>query len=113
MGNDASQSLGGNPVARFVRWARGLVAEVPADVAVCEFDCTKTTCRSADFEACRRRREAMRGASPRGRDDATAASSLDGARVAGERALRRPRPAAVDAAIAGGDEIVNAPRPSA
>ena len=41
------------------QWVKGLVQEVPEDVAVCEFECRKTTCLQGDWEACERRRRGM------------------------------------------------------
>lgn len=38
-----------------------LIAPVPSDVAVCEFDCRETSCSPSDWEACERRRNSAGG----------------------------------------------------
>lgn len=35
--------------------ARNLVQEVPRDMAICEFDCSKLNCCREEFENCQRR----------------------------------------------------------
>ena len=40
---------------KMFEWLKVPVAEVPEDVAVCEFECTKTECRLGDWECCERR----------------------------------------------------------
>ena len=42
--------------ARLYRWLKGhIVVEVPAESAVCEFDCRKEQCRYDDWATCQRR----------------------------------------------------------
>jgi hypothetical protein len=38
---------------------RNPVAEVPEDIAVCEFDCEETECRLGDWDRCERRLKAQ------------------------------------------------------
>jgi hypothetical protein len=46
-----------DPVKRLAQRIRSeFVQDVPKDVAVCEFDCTETTCKSSDWVHCQRRR---------------------------------------------------------
>lgn len=43
-------------LARMWRWLKGqLVGEVPAEIAVCEFDCRKQQCTQGEWENCERR----------------------------------------------------------
>jgi hypothetical protein len=52
----------------FIQWLMKFVAEVPKDVAACEFDCRKTECLMGHWEQCEWRRAAMpqvRGQRPR------------------------------------------------
>ena len=38
------------------RWLRTmLIADVPEDIALCEFDCSKKQCRTGEWETCERR----------------------------------------------------------
>jgi hypothetical protein len=49
-------------VVRLARWFGRQVGQiVPEDMAVCEFECRETTCTSADWRECRRRREMTPG----------------------------------------------------
>ena len=41
--------------SRFMFFLRKIVAEVPEDVAVCEFECNKTECVEGDWQHCQRR----------------------------------------------------------
>jgi hypothetical protein len=51
-----------NPTVRLARWLRSQVVQyVPETIAVCEFECLETTCASADWNECRRRREMTPG----------------------------------------------------
>ena len=44
-------------IGKLVARIRGLIiGKVPDEIAMCEFECTKTTCLAADWEACGRRR---------------------------------------------------------
>ncbi len=43
---------------KLLRWLKIPVAEVPEEVAVCEFDCSKTQCLLGDWMQCERRLEA-------------------------------------------------------
>jgi hypothetical protein len=40
---------------RFMFFLKKIVAEVPEDVAVCEFECNKTECVERDWRHCERR----------------------------------------------------------
>jgi hypothetical protein len=41
---------------RFSRWFRGhLLGEVPAEIALCEFDCPRGQCMEEEWETCQRR----------------------------------------------------------
>jgi hypothetical protein len=43
-------------LARLSQWTRNiLVADVPDDIAACEFDCRKTQCPEGEWEHCKRR----------------------------------------------------------
>jgi hypothetical protein len=49
-------------VVRLARWFGSQVAQiVPENIAVCEFECRETTCISASWRECRRRREMRPG----------------------------------------------------
>jgi hypothetical protein len=56
-------------VVRLARWLRSQIVQVvPQHMAVCEFECQETTCTSANWQECRRRREMTPGgADPRRR----------------------------------------------
>ena len=41
--------------SRFMFFLKNIVAEVPEDVAVCEFECNKTECLEGDWRQCERR----------------------------------------------------------
>lgn len=47
------------PTGRFLavlhRISKEIVEEVPAEIALCEFDCSKTHCSSKEWETCTRR----------------------------------------------------------
>jgi len=60
--------------ARLWRWLKNqLVVEVPAESAVCEFDCRKEQCRYDEWATCQRRLSYMTGEYPpkQGRSDRT------------------------------------------
>jgi len=38
-----------------LRWMRDQIQPVPRELALCEFDCRKTTCREVDWRDCKRR----------------------------------------------------------
>ncbi len=38
-----------------LQWMRDQVQPVPLEMALCEFDCRKTTCRNVDWQGCHRR----------------------------------------------------------
>lgn len=40
---------------KLFHWLKIPVAEVPDDIAVCEFECSKTECRRGDWHRCERR----------------------------------------------------------
>lgn len=42
-------------VTRLLGWLQRQVQHVPADLAVCEFDCRQLDCRHGDWESCSRR----------------------------------------------------------
>jgi hypothetical protein len=43
-------------ILRFARWFRSQVVQtVHEDLAVCEFECSETTCSSTKWSECRRR----------------------------------------------------------
>jgi hypothetical protein len=42
-------------IVRLARWFRSQVGLVPEDLAVCEFECKKTTCTAAEWRECQRR----------------------------------------------------------
>jgi len=46
------------------RVLRQLVQEVPADIALCEFDCRKRQCRRGEWATCRRRLDHLAGEPP-------------------------------------------------
>jgi hypothetical protein len=49
-------------MVRLARWLRSQIGQVvPQDMVVCEFECKETTCTSADWNECRRRREMTPG----------------------------------------------------
>jgi hypothetical protein len=64
-------------IVRLGRWLRSeAVQVVPEDIAVCEFECRKTTCSSAEWNECRRRLEMTpSGARPSAADQTTTAVS--------------------------------------
>lgn len=37
------------------RWLAGLVAEAPADIDRCEYDCKNLDCRAGDWQTCEHR----------------------------------------------------------
>ena len=43
----------------FLQWLIKHVAEVPEEIAVCEFDCRKTECLSGNWYQCERRKQGM------------------------------------------------------
>ena len=54
MGGD--RSVGGRPLQRLVQFVkRGIVCDVPDEIAVCEFDCRKGQCMHGEWAACGRR----------------------------------------------------------
>ena len=51
-----SEKTSAGPCSRLKHWlAENWSQEVPEDMAVCEFDCSKLECSQADFESCERR----------------------------------------------------------
>ena len=46
---------------KLLKWFRIPVANVPEEIAVCEFDCNKTECLLGDWEQCERRRNVQAG----------------------------------------------------
>jgi len=47
---------------RLWNWFRkGLIQDVPEDIAVCAFDCRKPQCRHGEWETCERRLLGMSG----------------------------------------------------
>ena len=43
-------------VSRMHRWITDqIIEDIPCEIAVCEFDCRKTQCSSAEWETCERR----------------------------------------------------------
>jgi hypothetical protein len=45
-----------NPITRLWRWIEHqIVEDVPADIAVCEFDCRMGHCNDEELESCQRR----------------------------------------------------------
>jgi hypothetical protein len=46
---------------RLARWLRNQVRTIPEDMAVCEFECSKTTCTWGDWKECQRRRMTVSG----------------------------------------------------
>ena len=46
-----------NLIVKLARRRSEVVHVVPRDMVVCEFECNETTCTSADWNECRRRRE--------------------------------------------------------
>jgi hypothetical protein len=72
-----------NPVVRLARWLRNQVVQyVPENIAVCEFECLETTCTSAKWNECRRRREMTPGGATQGTDQVT--------RIRGSRNMAGP-----------------------
>jgi hypothetical protein len=54
MGED--NFVGGNPLRRLIQFVkRGIVGDVPDDIALCEFDCRKGQCMQGEWAACDRR----------------------------------------------------------
>lgn len=51
-----------------IRWLARLAAEVPPDVATCEFDCSRSRCGNSEYLLCERRRfrEALTRSDPSG-----------------------------------------------
>ena len=46
----------GNPLRRLIQFVkRGIVADVPEPIALCEFDCRKGQCLQGEWAACDRR----------------------------------------------------------
>lgn len=43
---------------KLLSWLKNPVAEVPEEIAACEFDCSKTECLFGDWLQCERRLEA-------------------------------------------------------
>lgn len=44
-------------ISRLMRWLFQIVTEVPGEIAVCEFDCSKLECLHEDWANCPRRLE--------------------------------------------------------
>jgi len=51
-----AKTLDGGYLSRFLQWLKlQIVSEVPAEDAVCEFDCRKQQCSYGEWAACTRR----------------------------------------------------------
>ena len=46
-------------LAKLLHWLKNSVAEVPGEIAVCEFDCSRTQCLRGDWLNCERRLQAQ------------------------------------------------------
>jgi len=49
---------------KLLRLLKNPVSEVPEEIAVCEFDCSETECRSGDWQSCERRLQGNRAQAP-------------------------------------------------
>ncbi len=45
---------------RFGRWRRQQIADVPDEMAACEYECRKTDCGADQYDECERRQEHAR-----------------------------------------------------